>query len=358
LGPVKVLRLRAGRLGARLGGLGLGRFRVARIARRLAPGTVPALFALRTLVAELRARLGGSARTVYVGVDLEGGMAAALSAALLRRRFVFVSLELRLAPEQKRGVRGALGRLAYRRSAAVLAQGADRFDLLERELEWRHPRELTLPNSPFADEGDRPPAGENYFRARFSIPARQRIALQAGMINDITCCAALAKGFAAATDWALVLHERLKRSPDDPYLAALARSNGRNLHLSLDPLPYDQIDRVFAAADVGLAFYQPENPDDDNYRFISSSGKLPHYLKYGKPLLVSALPSLVEIVERHGCGLAVQNPADGAEVGAALEQIASRYDEFSRNAVRCFAERYEFGKAAEPVIRFMDGLVA
>jgi glycosyltransferase involved in cell wall biosynthesis len=283
-------------------------------------------------------------------------MAAALSAALLRRGFVYVSLELRLTPAQKQGVRGTLGRLAYRRSAAVLAQGADRFELIARELQWRHPTEFVLPNSPFADDvGARPPE-ENHFRARFGIGAGQRIALQAGMINDITCCAALAKGFAAASGWALVLHERMKRSLDEPYLRALADSNRSNLYLSLDPLPYDQVDRVFAAADVGLAFYQPENPNDDNFRFISSSGKLPHYLKFGKPLLVSALPSLVEIVERHGCGLAINNPADGDEIANALDQIASRYDEFSRNATRCFAERYEFGKGAEPVIRFLDRL--
>jgi glycosyltransferase involved in cell wall biosynthesis len=356
LGSVKVRRFTAGPLGTWLGALGVGRrFRLARVARRLVPGTQPALFALRTLLSELSARGSGASRTVYIGVDLEGGMAAALAAALLGRRFVFVSLELQLSPAQKRGIRGALGRLAYRRSAAALAQGEDRFDLLARELRWRHPTRLTLPNSPFADDTAAQQTRENYFRARFSIPARKRIALQAGMINDISCSAALAVGFIPVRDWALVLHERIKRSPDEPYLAALARSNPYNLYLSLDPLRYDQIDSVFAAADVGLAFYQPVE-SNDNFRFISPSGKLTHYLKHGKPLLVSALPSLAEIVERHGCGLAIRNPADGEEIGAALEQIASRYEEFSRNATRCFTERFEFGKGVEPVIRLLDRL--
>ena len=357
LGSVKVTRFTAGPLGTRVGALGVGRrFRVARIARRFVPGTQPALFALRTLLSELRARGSGASRTVYIGVDLEGGMAAALAAALLGRRFVFVSLELQLSPAQKRGIRGALGRLAYRRSAAALAQGSDRFDLLARELRWRHPTRLTLPNSPFADDtAAQQTPEENYFRARFGIPARKRIALQAGMINDITCSAALAAGFIPIRDWALVLHERMKRLPDEPYLAALARSNPHNLYLSLDPLRYDQVDRVFAAADVGLAFYQPLE-SDDNYRFISSSGKLTHYLKHGKPLLVSALPSLAGIVERYECGLVIRNPADADEIGAALEQIARRYEEFTRNAARCFTECFEFGRAVEPVIQLLDQL--
>lgn len=340
---VKVVRLRPGR--------------IAGLANRLVPFTTSLLFMLRGLAAELWVAAKGGGRTVYVGVDIQGGMAAALSSAVLRRRFVFVSLELRIAPEQKRGVRGALARLAYRHAAAVLAQGPDRFELLAREFGWRHKTTFTLPNSPFADAPAAPPAGgENLFRAKFAIPAGERIAVQAGMINKITCCDALAKGFAGVGDWALVLHERFKRSPDEPYLAALRASNSRNLYLSLDPLPYDQVDQVFVAADVGLAFYQPETADDDNFRFISSSGKLPHYLKHGKPVLVSDLPPLVELIEAYHCGLVVENPADPSEVGAALRRIASRYDEFSRNAARCFSERYEFGKGVEPVIKLMADL--
>jgi len=83
---VKVERLHAGALGERIGALGAGKFRVARIARRLAPLTTPLLFALRALAAEVRAAVAGGGRTVYVGVDLEGGMAAALSSARVMGR--------------------------------------------------------------------------------------------------------------------------------------------------------------------------------------------------------------------------------------------------------------------------------
>lgn len=340
---VKVVRLRPGPLAA--------------AAARLLPIPASVRYMLQGLASELKAAVTGRDRTVYVGVDVKGGMAAALSSVLLRRRFVFVSLELRIPPEQKRGVQGALARFAYRRAAAALAQGTDRFELLTREFHWQHPTTFTLPNAPFADDAGSGPAPDDHlFRDKFAIPAGKRIALQAGMINEITCSTALATGFAGAGDWALVLHERYKRSPDEPYLAGLRERNPRNLYLSLDPLPYDQIERVFAGCDIGLAFYQPETPDDDNFRFISSSGKLTHYLKYGKPVLVSDLPPLRQLIDEYNCGLVVKNPADPAEMSAALDQIASRYDEFSRNALRCFAERYDFGKGAEPVIRFMAGL--
>lgn len=353
---VTVIRLGPGKFGALIGALGVGRFRVGRVARRLAPASTPALFALRALLAELRAALSARTRTVYVGVDLEGAIAAALASLLLRRHFVFVSLELKFQAEQKRSLWFRLGTRAYRRAAAVLAQGPDRFDLIAREFGWRNPTTFTLPNSPFSDAIGKQPPDRDLFHAKFAIAPGTRIALQAGMIDDLTCASALAVGFARASGWALVLHERFKRSLDDPFIAKLKDLNTTNLFLSLDPVPYDQIDRVFAGADIGLAFYQPRGPDDDNFKFISSSGKLPHYLKHGKPVLVSNLPSLAEVVETYRCGIVISNPADPDEIAAALDRIALEYDEFSRNAVRCFAERYEFGKGAEPVIQFLDRL--
>jgi glycosyltransferase involved in cell wall biosynthesis len=355
LGPdVRIVSLAPGPLADRLTAIRLGR--LGQRLSRLSASTIA--YALRGLVRELRARLGSSARTVYLGVDTAGAVAALLSAGLLRRSFIFVSLELRMTESQRTGPRAYLIRLAYRRAACVAIQARDRLQVLNRELGWQHPTVFILPNSPYADASTTGAAGagENYFRKQLGVGASKRIALQAGMINDITCARELAKGFGRASDWALVLHERQRRSPEEPYLARLRESNRTNLYLSLDPVPYDQVDRVFAAADIGLAFYQPEGPDDENFRLISSSGKLPHYLKFGKPVLVSNLPALAEVVQEFECGAVVNDPSDPDEIGAALEGILSRYEKLSRNALRCFAERYEFGKSAAPLTRFMDSL--
>jgi glycosyltransferase involved in cell wall biosynthesis len=314
-----------------------------------------ASFALRGAWREVRIRLRDPRRTVYVGVDANGAGAALLSAALLRRSYVFLSLELKAMERLRKTFRGAVARLAYRRASGVTVQGMDRLEVLARELRWKHENVFILPNSPFADEGAaRPAAGGNEMRARWGIAPGKRIALQAGMINDATCSPELAKGFRGSPDWALVLHERQKRSPDEPYLAGLREINPRNLCLSLEPVPYDQVDEIFAAADIGLAFYKPSGPNDDNFRLISSSGKLPHYLKHGKPVLVSDLPSLSAVVEEFQCGFIIKDPSDEAEVAAALEQVSRRYAELSRNALRCFAERYDFGKSAATLMRFMN----
>jgi glycosyltransferase involved in cell wall biosynthesis len=351
LGGVRIEYLRATPMVERIGAVGRGRFRLWKVGRRIVPEAHQ--FAWRCFVRELRARGGGAGRTVYIGVDADGALAALLCARLFARSYLFLSLELKAMAELRRGLRGAMARVAYRCSAAVTVQGRDRLAVLTRELRWEHPQVFILPNSPYSAG---PTATAFDLRARLRIAPTQRIALQAGMINDVTCASELARGFAAIPGWALVLHERLKRSADDPYLRGLRKLNAGNLHLSLDPVPYDQVGGVFGAADIGLCFYKPQGPDDENFRLISSSGKLTHCLQHGKPVLVSDVPPLVELVEAYRCGIVVKHPADSAELALALSTVSERYEEMSRNASRCFAERYDFGRAMEPVTRFMDQL--
>jgi hypothetical protein len=355
MGDVAVRVLSPGGIARFLGDLGVGRLRLARIARRFFPFGQVAAFSGRVLLAELAERGRAAARTVYVGIDMDAVLGALVCATLFGRPFLFLSLELTLTPSQRRGPRAALIQLAYRRAAAALTQGVDRLAMMTRDFRWEHPKVFILPNSPY----DSPPAqatDSGLFRRRFAIAPTQRIALQAGMIEDKSCCAALARGFSGLEGWALVLHERTKHSPEEPYMRHLRSINADNLHLSLEPVPYDEIDQVFASADVGLTFYEPSGPDDDDFRFISSSGKLPNYLKHGKPVLVSDLPPLVEIVREFDCGIVIKDPSDRAEIGAALRRIDERYDEFSRNARRCFTERFDFGKAVQPVIEFANTL--
>jgi glycosyltransferase involved in cell wall biosynthesis len=351
---VRIAYLRPRPTLARIGELGFGRFRLKKVAARVVPHATA--FALRGLLLEARDRARGRRRTVYVGIDPDGASAALLSAQLLGRSFVFLSLELKTMSRLRRGLRGRVARLAYKRAAAVVVQGTDRLAVLTRELRTTHRNVFILPNSPFAAEDLGRTRQTFDLRSTLKIGPTKRVALQAGMINEVTCAEELARGFARQSDWALVLHERQKRAPSDPYLARLRELNSRNLYLSLDPVPYDEIDGVFAAADIGLAFYQSKDPADENFRLVSSSGKLPHYLKHRKPVLVSNLPSLVEVVEAYDCGLAIKDPSDADEIGAALERVLSRYEEMSRNAARCFTERYDFGRNAAVLTRFMNAL--
>jgi glycosyltransferase involved in cell wall biosynthesis len=170
------------------------------------------------------------------------------------------------------------------------------------------------------------------------------------MIDDAACSASLAQAFSPIAGWALVFHERRERSLDEPYMRKLREVNSRNLYLSLDPVPFDRLGEVLEDATVGLVFYAPDASNDQGLLALSSSGKLALYLRYGKPVLVSRLPGLVEPIEAFSCGVVIGSPTDGDEIGEGLRRITQAYSEYSRNARRCYEERFDFEKAVARVV--------
>jgi hypothetical protein len=294
---------------------------------------------------------------VGIAVDLVSLPAAFLNALLFGDPYVFLSLELKIKPRDFRGLLtplAAVTRVAFRRSEAAVIQGLDRFEVLTRHYGWRHHQVHLLANSGGPGTRARPSTAGNVFVDRLGLDPARPLALQAGLVSDTSCCRDLASAFAQIPEWDLVFHEREVRRKDDPYLKAVRELNSVNLSLSLEPLPFDEIDRVFSAATIGLVFYRPAGPDDDNQRFISSSGKLALFLRYSRPLLVGNLPALAEPIREFRCGVAIENPGDPNEIRRGLERIMEQYDEYCRNAWLCFKEHYDFDRQVRPVIKRLD----
>jgi glycosyltransferase involved in cell wall biosynthesis len=136
----------------------------------------------------------------------------------------------------------------------------------------------------------------------------------------------------------------------------LQRINSHNLFLSLNPLPYDQVDRVFNSATIGLVFYKKlDNLDSDANnmaQIASASGKLTHFLECGKPVLVSNLPSLVNILDQYPCGIVVEDPSSSIEVGQAIAKIMANYETYSFQARECFWNLFDFRENAKPILGF------
>jgi glycosyltransferase involved in cell wall biosynthesis len=124
--------------------------------------------------------------------------------------------------------------------------------------------------------------------------------------------------------------------------------NDRNLFLSLDPVPLEDVDEVFASPTIGLAFYRDI---DENYSQIAmASGKLGFYLKHGKPVLVSNNESMRNFIDRTGVGIVISDPADAAEVRAAIAQILAAYDTYSSKARACFEQEFDFARNVLPLV--------
>jgi glycosyltransferase involved in cell wall biosynthesis len=134
-------------------------------------------------------------------------------------------------------------------------------------------------------------------------------------------------------DWTLVLHERERRSPDDPFLRRVAEARQGCVRLSLNPVPYCELDEVFASADVSLVLYS--NEYGDNFRLIGrASGKLAHSLRVGVPVVCSDLPGLSSMIEEYGCGVVVK---EMSEVEDAVRRILGDYQRFRERAWACLS---------------------
>lgn len=277
---------------------------------------------------------------LIVGVDPHGlALAAAAKRQAPMAKLAYWSLEITRL-EQLRNPIDRWAKRSERRNArgadVAVIQDPQRGELLLGELGEHAPRLAFVPNTP---RGSAPPSVDGFLQRRLGLASDTPILLHAGAVNDAMMAPQLADLARVLPEpWRLVLHERERRDPDDPYLQALqVRAHGR-LVLSLDPVPLDQVDRVFASARIGVVAYA--DTLGGNYSEIAfASGKLGYFLRNGAPLIVNGLPSLMELVDEAGCGLAVDALTDAPAAVAAIDEDYARYSEAAR---RFFEERLEF----------------
>jgi len=309
------------------------------------------VFALQSLRASAKSGDQRSMANLTIGVDQVSGLAGWLRSLIRGERFVYLSLELPV--NEPRGLPRGLHHRALASATALIIQDEDRLAALTRDYPCRTRQVFFIPNSTMSDIAPDETTGGNYFRDKFALdPVRfPNIVLQAGTVEDGTYPRELAAAFREIEGFALVLHERRKRSPDDPFMAGLRDINSTTLFLSLDPVPFEEIDRVFRSATIGCALYKDF---DSNWGEIAmASGKLSFYLKHGIPVLMSNLNSLVKLNERYVIGRVILDPGNAVEVRQELTEIMGRYEELSANCKRCFKELFDFETRADPFFKFI-----
>lgn len=293
-------------------------------------------------------------KNVNIGIDTNGSILALIKFYIFKQKFIYLSLELNNPSRFTKLAKiiNILEKLAYRKSEFVIVQDKDRFNTLCEYNQYQHPNVFYLPNSPTASNtlltNTEVP---NYFRELFNLSEEKFscIVLQAGMIQDAVFSKELAQAFFyIQNSWALVFHDRETRAIDDPYIKELQQINSKNLFLSLKPLPYEQIDRIYESATIGLAFYR--NIDNNFSQISMASGKISHYLKYGVPLLVNNLESLSKLVNTYKIGIVIKDPLNNLEIQLAIEKILEQYDIYSANAKICFEEEFDFSKKVNPIL--------
>jgi len=296
--------------------------------------------------------------TINIVVDLPSLLIGWLCFYLFQQKFMFMCLEL---PEPRKNplakfLAKIVGNLFFSQVESVIIQDSDRLQTLSEFFQADIPNFFYLPNSPL--NTDRSNINHNFFREKFNICPKKFpwIISQAGMINDYTSSRALAESFAAIdSGCVLVLHgvNPHERTDNGDYIKLLENVNSKNLILSLNPVPLEQVDDVYASTTIGLALYA--NNGSNNFTKIGmASGKLAYYLKHGKPVLISNLPSLVRLNEKYHFGEVIADPANPEEIQLALHKIISSYNIYSQNAKNCFQAEFDFEKNMLAIVDFID----
>ncbi|MAL85811.1 MAG: hypothetical protein CMI23_05595 [Opitutae bacterium] len=181
----------------------------------------------------------------------------------------------------------------------------------------------------------------NFFKQKFKFRENKKIILHAGWIHDAMCVDQLAL---VSRYWKnkyqLVLHEREKRSAEEPFIKHIHSLSGKRLKLSLDPVSFDNIDDVFSSADIGIIAYD-KRYGGGRENVFKASGKLGQYLKCGVPVIALNLPGYSELFSKYNCGLVFNH---FGEIENCIDQIFSNYQFYRDGCFKCFEEEFDFSK--------------
>lgn len=233
---------------------------------------------------------------------------------------------------------------AHKQCKLTLIQDLDRLNYLlkENQLSLNNTQYLFLPNSPRGGDHLNNHSQGSFFNKLFSLNNDEFIVLAAGMIHEAVFSLKIAEQCATQkNEYKMVFHERQKMNVStNLYLQKIQQKGGPNLYLSLNPLAYNQIHEIFSSCHIGLALYNPDYGVNFS-NIVFASGKLSHFLKFAKPIIVYDLPGMRELIEQWKCGVVINNIS---QLNQAIQLIKSDYQNYASNAYRCFQQVFNFDK--------------
>jgi hypothetical protein len=290
-----------------------------------------------------------------VAVDDEGLCAAWMATAGRRTPIAHWLLEFDPYSRTRDPLRRLIRAVAIRirsRARIVIVQDATRAEALFGGAPPRGLHVRYVPNSP---AGPAVAMRTRFFHERLALPANQRVVLHAGAISPVMLCEELAAAAALwPMDWTLVFHEREFRDPCEALLRRLLILGQGRVALSLQPVPYAEIDGVFGGADVALVLYNPAL--SPKHRLMAAaSGKMAHALRVGVPVVALDSVGVGGLFARYGCGLTA---TCAAQIGDAVGRILAAPEQFRLGAVACFTNELDFRTRFAAVAHDLDKIIS
>jgi glycosyltransferase involved in cell wall biosynthesis len=148
--------------------------------------------------------------------------------------------------------------------------------------------------------------------------------------------------------WMLIVQSRMRVSPSDLTVAASDR-----MSVNTEPLTVADYHRFVRLSDIGLAWYDPSDP---NLRYVGlSSGKIAQYWALGKPVIVNRLPLYEDILPKYACGRIVDRPE---EIPAAVAEIGRELERYQRGAREAYEALFNVDRHALQISKALASVAA
>lgn len=140
-----------------------------------------------------------------------------------------------------------------------------------------------------------------------------------------------------------------------PWADPAARLAGRERIVVLPRVPYDQLPRYTASADLGILLYR----NDCRNNYYCAPNKVFEYLMMGLPVIAANYPGMRELVEGEDVGACV-DPEDPREIAAAVNRLAADPEARRRmraNGLKRAREQYNWEREFAPLLERYQALL-
>jgi len=220
-----------------------------------------------------------------------------------------------------------------------------RAELLRKDNHLAPESMIVVPNAPI---GKANLEKETYFRDKFKIGKEKKVLLYTGGISDYDLTYEM---IGSIETWpknvVLVMHCR----GDEEDIEKIKRFScrfRREIYFSTNLLPFDEIYKLYASADIGFAMYGSQ---DLNHKYAGlSSGRLFNFMKECVPIITNDTPSCRRAISETGCGVCIK---DISEIGGAIREILAKEEDFRVNCEKAFSN-FSFDRNFIKVIDRID----
>jgi hypothetical protein len=228
-----------------------------------------------------------------------------------------------------------------KRANFTIVQDKSRKELIKKTHGLEDSSIFCIPNSYIGSFNER----SEYLRNKFNISKDKKIILYSGSLNS---WAIDEKLILSVNEWyenyVLILHGYSTDYYLDSVLTPLIEeinSKEKKIYLSLNLVDETEYMRLISSADIGLAWYKKELPE--NLSTIGlSSGKFSAYMRCGIPIIIPTyLEDLRKLVEEYKIGVSVSseyNIKDG------ISNIVNDYDYYKSDIRKFYNDYLDFEK--------------